>query len=412
MNKLSIVTLIAKMGLFSLILALGTMAMLVAGETKSLTLTDLSATSVQAMTTAANGDVLYAGATGDPHAAGIYRSDDSGRTWQVVSPGPGVTINTLAMNPANETMLYAGTAGGPMATATNLWRSDDHGQTWHKFGLSLPASPDRLIPAVTVLAVDPNRPEVLYVGTDGQGVYRFDLNRVGYELVGGVSLYNAHVKSVVVGSNSRVYALTNSGLFVTKGGAWQRLEAVPEVLVSLAGAPSNPQVLYVGSASSGAYRSRDGGQTWESISAGLGLTPGAALRVTTLTVDEQDSQHLVVATAYGLGSHLAAAGIYESKDAGHQWAKLANLDELVTHLTFNKGAIYAATAKGLTRYGKPIEAAAVIPPLGLRSLANPTITQVLILILTLTLAGLVLVLIGQREWRLGLRRGHRWPTAS
>jgi hypothetical protein len=206
-----------------------------------------------------------------------------------------------------------------------------------------------------------------------------------------------------------VYALTNSGLFVTKGGAWQRLEAVPEALVSLAVAPSNPQVLYGGSASSGAYRSRDSGQTWESISTGLGLTPGAALRVTALTVAEQDSQHLVVATAYGLGSHLAAAGIYESKDAGQQWAKLANLDELVTHLTFNKGAIYAATAKGLTRFGKPIEAAAVISPPNLRSLANPTITQVLILILTLTLAGLVLM--GQREWWLGLRRGHRWPTA-
>jgi photosystem II stability/assembly factor-like uncharacterized protein len=208
----------AKMGLFSLILILGTMAILVAGETKSLALADLSAAPVQAMTTAANGEVLYAGATDGPHAGGIYRSDDRGHTWQVVSPGPGVTVNTLAMNSAHETMLYAGTAGGPMATTTNLWRSDDQGQTWHKFGLSLPASPDRLIPAVTVLATDPNRPEVLYVGTAGQGVYRFDLNRVGYELVGGVSLYNAHVKSVVVGANSRVYALTNSGLFSQQGG--------------------------------------------------------------------------------------------------------------------------------------------------------------------------------------------------
>jgi photosystem II stability/assembly factor-like uncharacterized protein len=295
------------------------------------------------------------------------------------------------MNAANEMMLYAGTTGGPMATATNLWRSDDQGQTWHKFGLSLPASPERLIPAVTVLAVDPNRSEVLYVGTAGQGVYRFDLNRVGYELVGGVSLYNAQIKSVVVSSNSRVYALTNRGLFVTKGGTWQQLEAVPEALVSLAVAPSNPQVLYVGSASSGAYRSRDGGQTWESISAGLGLAPGAALRITALTVAEQDSQHLVVATAYGLGSHLAAAGIYESKDAGQQWVKLANLDELVTHLTFNKGAIYAATAKGLTHYGELLEPAPALTRLRLNQLANPTITQGLILTVTLIMAGLVLV---------------------
>jgi hypothetical protein len=52
----------AKMGLFSLILIIGTIAILVAGETKSLALADLSAASVQTMTTAAHGEVLYAGA--------------------------------------------------------------------------------------------------------------------------------------------------------------------------------------------------------------------------------------------------------------------------------------------------------------------------------------------------------------
>jgi hypothetical protein len=51
------------MVLFSLILIMGTIAILVAGETKSLALADLSAVPVQAMTTGAQGDVLYAGAT-------------------------------------------------------------------------------------------------------------------------------------------------------------------------------------------------------------------------------------------------------------------------------------------------------------------------------------------------------------
>ena len=81
-----VVTLITKIVLFSLILITGTMAILVAGETKSLALADLSTAPVQAMTTATNGEVLYAGATGGLHAAGIYHSNDRGRTWQVVSP--------------------------------------------------------------------------------------------------------------------------------------------------------------------------------------------------------------------------------------------------------------------------------------------------------------------------------------
>lgn len=396
MKKIQVLNVVVRIILFAAILSIGTLAALVSGETPGLALADLSGASVQAVATAGHGAILYAALVGGPQPTGIYRSDNNGRSWQVISSGPGVAVNALAVHAANETVLYAGTSGGPASTTHSLWRSTNGGQTWHSFTLGLPADAYGMIPTVTALAVDRNQPGVLYVGTDGQGVYRFDEGRNSYELLGGVSLYNAHVHGLVIGPDSRVYALTKDGLFATYGHTWQKIESLPELAVSLAVAPSDPQVLYAGGASTGAFRATDGGQTWERISNGLELIPGTALRVTALAVDERDANHVVLASAYGIGSRLARGSIYESRDAGLSWTKLAEADGVVLSLTLNQGLVYAATNSGLGRYGQPTAASAPVSLPDLSPLANPTGVQMLILVLTLTLGGLALV--ARREW--------------
>jgi photosystem II stability/assembly factor-like uncharacterized protein len=259
-----------------------------------------------------------------------------------------------------------------------------------------------VVPAVTAIAIDPNRPAVLYAGTAGQGVYRFEEGQVGYELVGSSSLPLGDIKGLVMGSDSRLYGLTSEGLFVMVADAWQKLASLPESPVSLVVAPTDPQLLYAGGASSGLYRSSDGGQNWQYAGDGLGLVPGAALRVTALVVDKQDPLHVMAATAYGLGSRLAAGGIFESRNGGHSWAKLTDLEDIVTQLSFHDNAIYAATAGGLVRYEKPVEPAPIRSVTDLGLLPRLTGTQLLILALTTAVAGLILV--GRTQWLLG--RGH------
>ena len=58
--------------------------------------------------------------------AGVFRSNDSGLTWQARSEGLGTAaIVALALNPEQPDTLFAAIAEG------TLFRSDDGGETWH-----------------------------------------------------------------------------------------------------------------------------------------------------------------------------------------------------------------------------------------------------------------------------------------
>jgi photosystem II stability/assembly factor-like uncharacterized protein len=382
--------------LFFLVLGLGTTLTLLMGETSGLALTDLSKASVQVVTANTDNQVMYA-AVNKPN--GIYRSDDAGHTWQRVSSEPEATINALVVHPLNQSVLFAGSEGGPVTTTNNLWRSDDGGQTWRKFFLSLPAHPDGLIPAVTALAIDPTQPEVLYVGTAGQGVYRFEVgpDGLGYSLVGGVAFHDMFIQNLVVGPDRQLYTLTDRDLFVTQDGlAWQSLPSLPGIPLGLAVAPTEPQTLYLVGPSGSVYRSADAGENWERIGGDLWIIPEATLLDTALAVDKQDINHIVVATAYEIDRQLSGGSIYETHDAGRNWLKVAEIPGVISQLAINSAGIYAVTPDGLVSYEQPVGLEVASPFMNLRPLADLNLAQIFVLALTVGLAGLILL--GRIEW--------------
>ena len=140
----------------------------------------------------------------------------------------------------------------------------------------------------------------------------------------------------------------------------------------------------------------DGGQTWESINNGLELIPGVASRITALAVDKRDSQHVVAGTAYGIGSRLVSDGIYESRNGGHHWSKVCEVEGLVRQLIVAQSGIFAATANGLVCTGQSPQGSLTILLPDLVQLAHPTGSQTLILVLAVGLGALVLL--GRTEW--------------
>jgi len=385
MNKIK--NFVTRVVLFSFILSLGTTAALLAGETRSLALADLSEASLGAMTRAAHGDTIYAALGGDKQ--GIYRSQNSGLSWQWIGRGLKETVAALAVHPTNHQVLYAATEG-------NLWFSKNGGRKWTLVKPSLPVAQDGQPATVTVLTVAPNHPGKVYIGTQGQGIFIAENGRL-FSRIGGPALKNLYIKELLISPDSQIYALSTEGLLVIKGSAWRKVETLLDLPVSLAIDPTNPGHLYAGTAAYGLYRSTDGGKTWQAANKGLGWQPGVMLRITALAIDKDNPRHLALATAYSVGRQIAPDHIFESYNSGHSWSKVAATHTVVNRLTLKNKGIYAATAGGLVRYGAPLpQPTQADAPLRLSLLANPSGVQALIMVLTLAMAGLVLA--GRTEW--------------
>ncbi|HUV62836.1 MAG TPA: hypothetical protein VMW24_03005 [Sedimentisphaerales bacterium] len=103
---------------------------------------------------------VYA-ATGN---SGLLKSSDGGRNWRKMNPPESSTtpvILSVAVNPLDSTVVYAGFA------QLGLHRSDDGGMSWQ---LSMEGMP--LETRVGDIVFDPQNPQVVYASDHFSGVYR------------------------------------------------------------------------------------------------------------------------------------------------------------------------------------------------------------------------------------------------
>ena len=200
---------------------------------------------------AANGK-LYAGTQSQ-----IATSPD-GATWTTVA-GTGTT-NALAVAPSNTMEMFA-------ATGTTMSVSADGGATWSASGALTGSNQP------TSVAVDPTNPMIVYVGTDGTGVYR-SANGGGTwgQTNSGLSNLTVHAVAVSPTTATTVFAGTDGGIFrSTDGGSsWSLGGGTAGVgVLSFALHPTKGNVMFA-SSSSGVLQSVDGGATWKALNAGLG----------------------------------------------------------------------------------------------------------------------------------------------
>jgi photosystem II stability/assembly factor-like uncharacterized protein len=133
---------------------------------------------------------------------------------------------------------------------------------------------------------------------------------------------------------------------VTNGGVWKTTDAGrvwkpifddqdTGSIGALAVAPSDPQVIYVGSGEGiqrpdlsvgdGIYKSTDGGQSWKRLGLDAGLQN--AQQISAIIVDPHDSKRVFVAALghpYGANKE---RGVYRSTDGGATWQSVLYKDE-------------------------------------------------------------------------------------
>ena len=145
-----------------------------------------------------NPSILYAG---NSRGDGVYRSVDSGSTWNPIVSSAGFgTVSAVAIDPRNPRMLYAATRGGK-----GVIRSQDGGATWTEFNTGLPAG------GVTALAIDRTGTR-LHAGTQGNGIFDYQIVSGPVPLDLSVGTDNkAHVLFTDSGGRVAFLNLDNSG---------------------------------------------------------------------------------------------------------------------------------------------------------------------------------------------------------
>lgn len=234
--------------------------------------------------------------------AGIFRSDDSGISWQPQNTGleskTARAVNALILDPAQPAVLYAGTWGD------GVYRSLDGGAHWSAWN-------DGLWPAASVWSLLLTPDGTLFAGLRSGGTYK---RAAQGEWQPAAFPYSALTLSHDPRTGALYAGTWGGGLFRDAAGldsapeAWQALGLPANIPLRLRAAivrGSAPPTLYVATDSNGVYASLDGGQHWERRSQGL---TGPALMVRTLTVGA-DGQTLYAGTG---------AGLFVSTD-GSQW---------------------------------------------------------------------------------------------
>jgi hypothetical protein len=264
-------------------------------------------------------ETVYAGSGVSGMLPGtVFKSTNGGASWAPANNGlPSVFVRALIIDPQTPSTIYAGTSGTFIGQVfRGMFKSIDGGMNWTP--LATTPGPG----SVTSVAIDPQNPATLYVGTTA-GL----TNAVFKSINGGDSwtpvgdgLPNGIVNSLAVDPQtpSTVYAGTQFGLFKsTNGGAantWTPMNtgftpsATPGIN-SVVIDPQTPSTVYAGTGGFGVFKSIDGGANWTPSSTGI-----TSSLINQLVLDPTRPHVLYAATS--------SSRVFRSTNAGASWTPL------------------------------------------------------------------------------------------
>ncbi len=185
----------------------------------------------------------------------LAKSTDGGATWSDVRPDglPGLDVHGFAADPENPRLLYAAIAG------KGLYRSDDD-------GLSFSVVSTDVGPDVMALAVTPD--DRILAGDMRQGLME---SRDGGK-TWTLRLRAALMGIAVNPSDPKRVLATGPGISLSRDGGrtWKPVLDLPDGAGPVAWAPSNAKVAYVVGFDRTLYRTADGGATWSEVAGGGG----------------------------------------------------------------------------------------------------------------------------------------------
>lgn len=265
--------------------------------------------------------------------------------WTALGPGsiPGLFIastgrvSALAMQPGNNSVVYAGGAQG------GVWKTTNGGGTW------TPLTDGECSLAIGAIEIDPVNPSIIYAGTGeftnssasyyGCGVLRSvdagvtwtQLGASTFDLPnGGASFARIVIDSATAGGTTStvLYAATSFGLYksVDAGVTWtQQISGrVSDVVMNRA----NPQHLvaavghHFGGAANGVLTTVNGGTTWTPSTSGFPTGNVGRIRLGIARTNGMRVYAAVQHAGSGSGVFGTLLGFYRSDDGGASWVQV------------------------------------------------------------------------------------------
>jgi photosystem II stability/assembly factor-like uncharacterized protein len=232
---------------------------------------------------------------------GVWKTTDFGQTWSAIFDGePTGSIGAVAIAQSDPNVIYVGSGEGiqrpDLSVGNGMYKSTDGGKTWTHEGLE-----DGF--QISEIAVDPHDANRLFVAVLGHPYAANETRGVYRSTDGGASWQKALYKDENTGAVSVELDPTNAQ--VVYADLWS------------ARRPPWTTGNSINGATSGLFKSTDGGNTWKQLTEGLptiaqglgrigiGIAPSDSNRVYAWV--DADNQH---------------GGIYRSDDAGATWSRV------------------------------------------------------------------------------------------
>ena len=253
-------------------------------------------------------------------SGGLFYTADRGASWTpLFDEQPTLAIGDIAIAPSDERLLYVGTGepnggGGSMTyDGGGVYKSADGGASWQHLGLDSTGSIGKIV-------VHPEDPDILYVGAMGR-LFENNEERGLYKSTDG-------------------------------GASWEQVLYLSDStgVIDLVMHPENPDMLYAATwertrrphrrqyygATSGIFRSKDGGRRWEELTEGLPTSPRRKGRIG-LAIAPSDPDVLYAYYTNGLDR---LEGVFRSEDGGRRWEKQSSKYIVGTNFQWWFGKIY------------------------------------------------------------------------
>lgn len=250
-----------------------------------------------------NADIVYAGTAGawSTYTKGaVYKSVDGGNSWEKLNQGANLdhVVISLAVDPSHPQIVWAATTD--FSSTGTVYRSTDAGESWTPID-EQPFS----IGTLNMITPHPSDPNEIFVGGYA-GVARgtFDGNNwhFSYPIVDcrrayGLVFAPTDPQLIYVGwkGDDQIPRVSRS----QDGGLTWGTNVIDRALINeprtLAVDPINPNIVYLGANGGGVVKSLDGGQSWIPVNFGL-----SGVVVYDVAVDDNDTSHLIAATSGGV----------------------------------------------------------------------------------------------------------------